>query len=231
MKIAILQSNYLPWKGYFHLIQSVDKFVFYDVVKYTKNDWRNRNRISSREGNNWISIPISADSVKLNINEVKLPSHIKWKENHINALYNAYHKAEYYYQVIELMNFLKETDTEYLSFINTSLIKFISSKIGINAKFYSADELQIRGDRVEKLVNVCEDLSATTYLSGPAAKDYLAGFEFKFKEKGITIEYMEYPDYPLYKHVHGSISQNLSIVDIIAHISWEKIGNYIWKTN
>ena len=95
MRVAILQSNYLPWKGYFYLIQCVDVFVFYDVVQYTKNDWRNRNKICGPNGVHWLTIPISKNAVKKKIEEVFLPSGC-WKDSHIKSLRQAYSKAPFF---------------------------------------------------------------------------------------------------------------------------------------
>ena len=72
MKVAVLQSNYLPWRGYFKIIYESDIFCFYDSVKYTKNDWRNRNIIVGPNGKFWITIPISNQSVNLKINQVQI---------------------------------------------------------------------------------------------------------------------------------------------------------------
>ena len=62
-KIAILQSNYIPWKGYFDLINMVDEFIIYDDVQYTKNDWRNRNKIKTSQGIQWLSIPVRQENL------------------------------------------------------------------------------------------------------------------------------------------------------------------------
>src|SRR4051812_22704439 len=102
MKVVILQSNYLPWKGYFDLINDADVFCFYDEVKYTKNDWRNRNRIYSKNGLQWLSIPINKDAVKFKISEAELPA--DWQQLHYNSLKTAYGRAAYYSNLEVLMN-------------------------------------------------------------------------------------------------------------------------------
>src|SRR4051812_45940055 len=98
MKVAVLQSNYVPWKGYFDLIHDVDLFVFYDEVQYTKNDWRNRNRIYTKNGLQWLTIPVSRDSVHQKISEVKLPSN-SWREQHWKSLAFGYAQAPHFTQL------------------------------------------------------------------------------------------------------------------------------------
>lgn len=73
-KVGVIQSNYIPWKGYFDLIHDVDLFVFYDDVQYTKNDWRNRNLIKTPTGAKWLTIPVSSNLNNL-IYEVELKDH------------------------------------------------------------------------------------------------------------------------------------------------------------
>ena len=95
MKVAVLQSNYLPWKGYFDLINDVDLFVFYDEVQYTKNDWRNRNIIYSKQGKSWITVPVSYKFGQTII-DTKIQNKIDWKKDNWNKLINAYSKCNDY---------------------------------------------------------------------------------------------------------------------------------------
>src|SRR3954471_21716869 len=98
MRVVVLQSNYLPWKGYFDLIQSADVFVFYDEVQYTKNDWRNRNRICSKNGLHWLTIPIRSDAVKKKISEVQLDDP-RWQQDHFKILTQSYRAGRHFGQI------------------------------------------------------------------------------------------------------------------------------------
>lgn len=84
-KNAILQSNYIPWKGYFDLIQMVDEFVLYDNVQYTKNDWRNRNKIKTPNGTQWLSIPVRGESLTQLIQDTKVVNN-NWRKKHWKTL-------------------------------------------------------------------------------------------------------------------------------------------------
>ena len=87
MKVAILQSNYLPWTGVFELINSVDKFVFYDNVQFTKQDWRTRNRIKTDNENLWLSVPIQRQKLKTNIIDIQICNEVNWKKKHYKSFY------------------------------------------------------------------------------------------------------------------------------------------------
>ena len=228
MKIVVLQSNYIPWKGYFDLINDADQFIFYDEVKYTKNDWRNRNKIYTKNGVQWITIPISKDSVKLKISEVKLPAST-WQEDHFNILYFAYKRAPHFEQLEELMmDFYKGKKWEFLSEFNQYSIKSISKFIGINTHFRDSSEFKLEDNRIDRLLGVLEQAGATHYISGSAAKEYLEHHEDQFVEKKINLSYKEYADYLPYNQFNQSFEPYVSIIDLIAHIHKDDIANYIW---
>ena len=228
-KLAILQSNYIPWKGYFDLINEVDIFVFYDTVKYTKNDWRNRNIIYTKNGKQWLSIPIEASAVNLQINEVEIKNE-SWQELHFKSLYFGYKKAPYFYQLEEFLNdYLVEKKWDKLSQLNQYLIVEISKKMGITTQFKKAEDFNLTGDRIERLVSLINQNDASIYISGPSAKDYLNGNENLFKEANIELLYKSYPAYPTYEQLSKPFENSVSILDLIANVSWNNIPEYIWS--
>lgn len=228
MKVAILQSNYIPWKGYFDLIHDADVFVFYDCVKYTKNDWRNRNKIYVNASPQWITIPIASESTKLKIEEVKITD-TTWQETHAKTLTLGYKKAPFFFQLEELIqHYFIEKKWSHLSELNQYIITDISQRLGITTKFINSQELTLAGDRVEKLINICTQLNATEYISGPAAKDYLSEKEYLFENNTISLSYKNYPQYKEYKQLQSPFESSISIVDMIANLNWSDIPSYIW---
>jgi len=226
MKAVILQSNYMPWKGYFDLINDADVFCFYDEVKYTKNDWRNRNRIYSKNGLQWLTIPIDKDAVKLRISEVKMPE--GWEEKHATTLRLSYGRAPQFKQLDELIHEIYSGNKlKFLSEFNQHSIKYISKLAGITTQFVSSSDYSLRGDRVERLLNLLQDLGATEYISGPSAKDYLNGSEYLFLEKGIKLTYKTYGPYKTYEQLAQPYEPAVSILDLIAHVPFSKLKNYI----
>ena len=229
MKVVILQSNYIPWKGYFDLIHDADLFVFYDEVKYTKNDWRNRNKIYTNNGIQWLSIPISKDAVKQKISEVLIKD-LSWQELHFKSLFFGYKNAPYFSQLEKIIKEVYlERKWNYLSELNHFLIKRISLLLNLKTQFADSKSYDIKGNRVERLIDLLKQVGAAEYISGPAAKEYLSGSEHLFSDKNIKLTFKNYPSYPDYKQLSSPCRHDVSILDLIANIKMSEIENYIWK--
>jgi hypothetical protein len=229
LKVAILQSNYIPWKGYFHLIHDSDVFVFYDEVKYTKNDWRNRNLIYTKNGKQWITIPIAKDAVKHRISEVTIDNPA-WQELHYKTLYFGYKGAPHFPQLQMLMEeFYQQKKWTHLSKLNQYAIERIAKLIGIETKFIDSSQLSLEGDRVMRLINILKQVGATVYYSGRAAESYLTGQEHFFADNNIQLVYKDYPEYPVYPQLSSPFEQHLSIVDMIANVPFDKMKKFIYE--
>lgn len=228
MKVVILQSNYIPWKGYFDLIHDADVFVYYDEVQYTKNDWRNRNRIYTRNGLQWVTIPIAAKAVKQKISEVLLEDS-KWQQLHHKTLSMGYAAAPFFHQLKPLLDEVYiDNQWQRLIDVNRFLTERISRMIGINTGFKDSKDYNLQGDRVERLVSLLKQVGATTYISGPAAKDYLADHEHLFADNNIRLVYKSYSGYPEYRQLSQPFEHAVSILDLLANIELNQIKNYIW---
>ncbi|APD87563.1 hypothetical protein BM527_16510 [Alteromonas sp. Mex14] len=214
-KVAILQSNYIPWKGYFDLIDQVDYFVMYDIVQYTKNDWRNRNRIKTQNGLQWLTIPVKVNSLDQRIDETQLANN-RWVKKHLNSILQNYSKApylaEYKNELIELYEHAKTLTR--LSEVNLLFINWINGKLGITTEIkFAQDFLPLSENKVQRLVEICKALGAGTYLSGAAAKTYLD--ESMFRAGGIKVEWMNYHSYPKYQQLHGDFENTSSVLDVL----------------
>lgn len=212
-KIAILQSNYIPWKGYFDLINMVDEFIIYDTVQYTKNDWRNRNQIKTPQGPSWLSIPVKQQSLDQKIEETTVVDN-RWRKKHWKTLQANYSKAPYYKEISKFFEPLYlESDEQYLSKINFAFINTINQILGITTKIRWSTEFNVGGEKTEKLLQICKKAQATTYISGPAAKDY---FDLRlFQDEGIEVKWMDYDNYPEYRQLHPPFNHYLSILDLL----------------
>ena len=212
-KVAILQSNYIPWKGYFDIIGSVDAFVLYDDMQYTKNDWRNRNKIKTQNGLQWLSIPVRQESLHQKINETKITDP-KWNINHWRSISQSYAKAPYFKAYKERFEALfLEAKREYISDINRHFIEAINAMLGITTKIYDSREFVLAEGKSERLLALCQEVGATTYLSGPAARDYLD--EKIFTEVGINVEWMDYSGYREYHQLFPPFEHGVSVIDLI----------------
>jgi len=212
-KVAILQSNYIPWKGYFDIIGSVDEFVLYDDMQYTKNDWRNRNKIKTRNGLEWITIPVRVESLAQTILETKI-ANPAWHKQHWKTLVQNYAKAAHFKEYKDVFEelYLGATET-YLSEINRKCILAINGLLGITTTIRCSSEFTLAPGKSERLLELCRSLGATTYLSGPAASDYLD--VSIFAAAGIAVEWMDYSGYPEYTQLFPPFEHGVSIVDLL----------------
>jgi len=222
-KVAVLQSNYIPWKGYFDLINMVDEFILYDDVQFTKNDWRNRNRIKTSQGIQWLTIPVY-HSIDQEIRDIKV-SQKNWNIKHWRTLQNNYAKAPFFnlYQKI-FSDAYAGIQSENLSEINRTFLEVINTILGIKTRLSWVWEYNVPGDRNERLINLCKAVGGDCYLSGPAAQNYL-DVEL-FKKAGIQVEWMDYSGYPEYKQLYPPFEHGVTILDLLFNAG-DSTGNYM----
>lgn len=213
-KIAILQSNYIPWKGYFDLIDMVDEFVFYDDMQYTRRDWRNRNKIKTPGGPKWLTIPVEVKGKYFQkISETKV-SDRAWAKNHWMQIRQVYAKAPCFKEYGERFEALYlSCESEYLSEINYRFISEINALLGIETTLRRSSEFDLVGGRTEKLLGICKECGADVYLSGPAAKGYFD--EALAAAEGIAVEWMDYSGYPEYRQLFPPFEHGVSILDLL----------------
>jgi hypothetical protein len=213
-KTAISQSNYIPWKGYFDLINRVDEFILYDDVQYTRRDWRNRNKIKTPQGLQWLTIPVDVKGKYLQkINEIKI-SDKGWGVRHWQQIKQNYAKAKNFKKYKDIFEELYlSCKEEYLSEINHKFIIAINQILGIKTKIRFSSEFEIYGNQTEKLINICKQCNSTVYISGPAAKTY---FDEKLaKKENILVKYMNYENYKEYKQLYPPFEHGVTILDLI----------------
>jgi hypothetical protein len=212
-KVAILQSNYIPWKGYFDLINTVDEFVLFDDTQYTKGDWRNRNIIKTKQGPQWLTIPVKQEKQSQLINETKI-SDTRWARKHWTTLSQNYSKAKYFERYRDQLESLYLALTnEYLSTINHRLITEVNKILSIGTRIRWSSEFDVLEGRTERLLSICEQCGASEYFSGPAAQSY---FDIELaKRSNIKVNWLNYEDYPEYDQLHPPFDHRVSILDLI----------------
>ncbi|MCS6820379.1 MAG: WbqC family protein [Microscillaceae bacterium] len=213
-KVLITQSNYIPWKGYFDAIQLVDEVILYDDMQYTKRDWRNRNLIKTPQGVQWLTIPVEVKGKFFQaIKDVKISDH-NWNTKHWKTLQTVYAKAPCFKEHKDFFeNLYHNCHETYLSQINWYFLTHINHFLGIKTPMrFSSDFVLIEG-KTERLVNLCQQLQATDYYSGSAAKSYLD--EALFEQAGIRLHYLDYSGYPEYPQLYPPFTHQVSILDLI----------------
>jgi hypothetical protein len=224
MKAAVIQSNYLPWKGYFDIIHDVDVFVFLEDVQYTHRDWRNRNKLKTPNGVKWISVPILG-GINQQIYEAKIDYTQNWIEKHKKSIHHSYASAPYYDSYSHEIYDIYSQRFETLSELNIYAIEKISRILGIETKLKKSTDLASMGSKDDKLISICQSIGADSYLSGPAAKDYIDND--KFSRAGIGLNYKDYSGYPESHQIWGEYEPAVSIIDLIFNCG-EKSAYYIW---
>jgi hypothetical protein len=224
-KVAVIQSNYVPWKGYFDIIHDVDLFIFYDDVQYTKNDWRNRNKIKTAQGVRWLTIPVGPSEQRL-ICQVELNNN-HWPKKQWATIRQSYSKAPYLRQYQDFFERVYTQDKwANLSELNQFLIKTIRSEfLGIETEFRDAREFGSDGKKADRLLDLLQKAGANLYVTGPSAKNYLD--EAKFMEAGIKLVYKDYSGYPENPQLFPPFEHAVSILDVLFNCGPEA-PYYIW---
>lgn len=210
-KIAIIQSNYIPWKGYIDLIAFVDEFIIYDDMQFTTRDWRNRNIIKTPQGPLWLTIPVGSNR-KRKIREVEVSG--DWPKKHWTTIKSNYCKYKNFEEIGKWLEPLYlNCKYDNLSQVNRAFIERICEYLEIETVIKNSWDYNLTEGKSERLVNLCIQAEADVYISGPAAKDYLD--EGKFSESGVEVKWFDYSSYPEYQQLWGPFIHHVSILDLL----------------
>ena len=216
MKCVILQPSYIPWRGYFDQINRADVFVFYDDVQYDKHGWRNRNQIKTAQGRQWLTIPVHSGGVvekSIPINQVEIDWSKPWNKSHWKTLTIAYGRAPFFRTYAGLLEPFYHRQDLYLADFTIDLTIALARELGIeHTRFMRSSEINVTGQKTDRLVQILAQVGANHYISGPSAREYIEND--KFASAGITLEYMDY-HYPEYSQLHPPFDPNLSILDLL----------------
>jgi hypothetical protein len=215
MRAAIIQSSYIPWRGYFDFIRSADVFVFYDDVQYSTGGWRNRNRLKTATGAQWITVPVHA-SISRSIDDTPIAlEHGDWRLRHRRQMEAALGAAPHFADALRIWrNGVAAAAFASISELNIRLTHAINEYLGIATRAVNAREFQPVGRSTTRLVDLLRKLGADTYLSGPTAKAYVD--EDAFRAAGIQLEYKTY-DYAPYPQLWGAFEGAVTVLDLIAN--------------
>lgn len=224
-KVAVLQSNYIPWKGYFDIIHDVDEFIFHDDLQYTKGDWRNRNKIIINNQSQWLSIPVGTNEKRL-IVDVKMNDYT-WQRKHYHVFKVAYSRTKFFNKYHDFIyDVYMNKKWEYLYELNRYMIMTISKEFfGITTKFSDSREYDTHGVKHEKLLSLVKAANADVYISGPAAKDYIISSDYD--KAGIELVWKDYSGYPEYTQKSANFTHYVSILDLLFNVG-DEAPYYIW---
>ena len=226
---VVLQPSYIPWRGYFHQIFKADIFVFYDCVQYDKHGWRNRNQIKTKDGCQWLTIPVATKgcvSEGTPICEVMISLPDNWRNKHLRTIRMNYSRAPFLGKYSALLDEIYSREDKLLADFTCATTEKLARALGITeTKFMRSSELGVEGTKTDRLLSVLKRIGATRYISGPSARSYLD--EDALEREGIVVEYMTY-DYPDYPQGPGGFEGRVSILDLLLNVG-DRSPEYIWE--
>jgi len=213
-KVAILQSNYIPWKGYFDLIASADEFIIYDDMQYTRRDWRNRNQIKTPQGIQWLTVPVQVKGKYDQKIRETLIDGSDWPISHWKTLEQNYRRAPYFDEIsLWLKPLYLANSYIHVSQLNRCLIEEVCHYLGIKTIISNSWDFDLIDGKTERLADLCKQAGGTEYVSGPSAKHYVE--EGIFVDMNIKLTWFDYAGYPEYPQLWGEFSHGVTILDLL----------------
>lgn len=214
-RVAIVQSNYIPWKGYFDLIAACDEFILLDDVQYTRRDWRNRNKIKTPAGVQWMTIPVEVKGKYHQRVRDVVVSDPDWARKHWRTLAQNYGRAPHFREFASAVErwYDAAAAMRLLTDINEHFLRSLSGTLGITTPIRRSVEFTLADGATERLVALCTQVGARAYLSGPAAKAYLD--TARFSQAGISVEWMNYDGYLEYPQLFPPFDHGVTALDLL----------------
>lgn len=220
MTVAIHQPDYIPWLGYFHKVYNSDSFIFLDNVQFSNSAGHNYRNIKTSQGLSRIKIPLAYSHGDL-INQVTVKDELEWRKNHLKSFYMNYKKATHFDEIYHFIESIYATETNNLSELNQNFIVSICEKFGFETKFYKSSELNVPGEREERVINLCKKVGGTTYLSGKGAMVYQN--PDNFESAGLKLIYSDFSP-KKYHQLWGEFEPNVTVLDYIFNNGFDWSG-------
>ena len=216
MKVAIAQPTYLPWLGYFDLLDQVDQFVVLDTVQFEKQSWQQRNRIKTPTGLLWLTIPVVfRGRLSQRIVDVEIREAEFWS-GHLRALELNYRRApffdKYYPELSELM---RSASSELrLAELTIALLHWLVEVLGIKTPIVRSSELPVEGKRTHLLAEICGLLGAKSYVSPLGSAAYLLNDLTILNSRGVEVVFQNY-EHPMYRQLFPPFQAHASVIDLL----------------
>jgi hypothetical protein len=222
--VGILQPGYLPWAGFFEQLHRCDVFVLYDDVQYDKNGWRNRNRIKTPDGPQWLTVPVFLKYRDL-VKDVRIDNKTNWRRKHLTALRQSYAKSPYMKDYLPIFEEGYGRDWDFLVDLDLFFIEKLAAAFGITGRrILRSSELGLSGDRLMRLINICKVCGGDTFYEGAAGANYIdCAF---FARQGVRVVFQNYR-HPIYKQPYGEFVPYMSAVDMLFNCGPESLATLI----
>jgi len=213
MILTAHQPVYLPWLGLFHKISLAETFVYFDQVQYLPKDWMNRNKIRTKDGSIWLTVPVLRKGYRdLKTSEIEINNSTNWQKKHLRSISLNYKKSPYFENYIPFFEDVYSRKWEFLGDLNEYMLKWFLDELGIKVNFLNAKNFKFQGEKSSLILNMCKKLDASTYIFGTLGKDYANVHEFE--KNNIKLIFQDY-NHPKYSQLYSEFVSHLSVIDLL----------------
>ena len=212
--LAIMQPTFLPWAGYFALMDRVDRFVLLDDVQFDKRSWQQRNRIKTANGPLWLSVPVLTKGRRdQTIADAQIQPEARFAETALKTLEHAYGKAPFFTPVMDKVSPAFRSSEAGLCALNIALIEALAGLMGLELNWVRSSDTPVMSVKAERLADLCRVHGAARYIAPPGSRDYLDN-DAALERAGVTLEYFAY-EHPIWPQLHGAYEPYMSVLDLV----------------
>ena len=213
MILTAHQPVYLPWLGLFHKIALAETFVYFDQVQYLPKDWMNRNKIRTKSGSIWLTVPVLRKGYRdLKTSEIEINNSIDWQKKHLRSISLNYKKSPYFENYIPFFEDVYSRKWKFLGELNEYMLKWFLDELGIKVNFLNANDFKFQGEKSSLILNMCKELNASTYIFGMLGKDYADVQEFEKNDIGLIFQNYNHPKY---SQLYREFISHMSVIDLL----------------
>ena len=213
MILTAHQPVYLPWLGLFHKIALAETFVYFDQVQYLPKDWMNRNKIRTKSGSIWLTVPVLRKGYRdLKTSEIEINNSIDWQKKHLRSISLNYKKSPYFENYIPFFEDVYSRKWKFLGELNEYMLKWFLDELGIKVNFLNANDFKFQGEKSSLILNMCKELNASTYIFGVLGKDYADVQEFEKNKIGLIFQNYNHPKY---SQLYREFISHMSVIDLL----------------
>ena len=213
MILTAHQPVYLPWLGLFHKIALAETFVYFDQVQYLPKDWMNRNKIRTKSGSIWLTVPVLRKGYRdLKTSEIEINNSIDWQKKHLRSISLNYKKSPYFENYIPFFEDVYSRKWKFLGELNEYMLKWFLDELGIKVNFLNANDFKFQGEKSSLILNMCKELNASTYIFGTLGKDYADVQEFEKNKIGLIFQNCNHPKY---SQLYREFISHMSVIDLL----------------
>lgn len=216
MKVTILQPTYLPWMGYFEMINSADVYIVFDHVQFERKSWQQRNRIKASNDVVWLSVPVEKASRDTRICDIKISyANGNPLEKHWKTISLAYKRAPYFNKYESFFEAIYHKKYVLLRDLNVDIIRGICNILGIKTKITFSSGLDLNDQdmgKTEKIISLCKKVGVTHLYDAKGTQDFIDTSSFQKQDVKVTFQDFQHPEY---SQLWGKFVPYLSIIDLL----------------